>query len=262
MSDGDAPDRAEGFRPTTTSWIEDPGEARDRLSRDPLTPLGHIADASNHAVLCQLGPAADGVYAVYKPAVGERPLWDFPAGSLHRREVATHLVSDLLGWDLVPPTVLRDGPDGPGSLQLFVPHDPAEHYFELVDDERWHAQLARLALFDLATNNADRKGGHILRHTGRDRLHAIDNGLTFHAEPKLRTVVWDVGHIDLDGAWTADVGRFAGALEPGGDAEAVLANLLEPLEITALAARCRWVAGLRRLPTPPPDARPYPWPMV
>ena len=126
---------------------------------------------------------------MYKPQRGERPLWDFPRG-LDRREVAAYRLSETLGFGLVPPTLAREGPYGPGSIQLFVDAEFEEHYFTLRERPEHRAALARLCAFDLVANNADRKSGHCL--LGRDgRLYAIDNGLCFHVEPKLRTVVWD-----------------------------------------------------------------------
>jgi len=126
---------------------------------------------------------------VYKPQKGEMPLWDFPEESLAARESAAYLVSEALGWELVPPTIMRpDGPFGPGSYQYFIPHDPEQHYFTF--DEAIHKRLRPTALFDLIINNADRKGGHIL--LGEDgHIWLIDHGLCFHAQPKLRTVIWD-----------------------------------------------------------------------
>ena len=127
--------------------------------------------------------------AVYKPARGERPLWDYPSG-LYRRERAVYLVSEALGWGLVPPTILRDGPMGPGSLQQFVPADFREQYFSLLERPEHHDALRAICLFDLVVNNGDRKAGHCL--LGEDgHLWAIDHGLCLHEEPKLRTVIWD-----------------------------------------------------------------------
>lgn len=251
------------FAPDQVGWIDDVEAARQVLCEAPLDPLGFISDASNGTMLCRLGSGEDGLYAVYKPAELERPLWDFPDETLHRREVATFEVSRWLGWDLVPPTVLRDGPRGPGSLQLFVPHDPAEHYFVLVDDEAWHRPLARLAMFDMVTNNADRKGGHILRHVGQDRLYGIDNGLTFHPEGKLRTVVWDVPEVPFEPEWAADLRRLSEELDSSGSGlSATLGRLLDPVEVGILRRRADRVAGMDAIPVVHPDARHYPWPPV
>ncbi|WP_205712446.1 SCO1664 family protein [Euzebya rosea] len=250
----------EPFSAQRTGWIDDPNEALARLAADDLQPLGWITSASNGTMLCRLGDPAEELYAVHKPEAGERPLWDFPDGTLHRREVATFLVSDFLGWDVVPPTVLRDGPEGPGSVQLFVPHDPAEHYFALVEESRWHVPLARLAMFDLVTNNADRKGGHVLRRRDTDHLYGIDNGLTFHVEEKIRTVVWDIAHVPFAGAWVEDLRRLQDGLDSDGVLRAALCELLAPAEVDVLARRADLVAQLDAVPRIDPEDRHYPWP--
>ena len=176
------------------------------LGTGAMTVHGRIPGSSNATLLvtCTLGD--DAIPAVYKPARGERPLWDFPNG-LYQREVAAYELSELLGWGLVPVTVLRSsGPHGPGSVQRFVPEDGSEHYFTLRDDQQWWPTLRRLAAFDVVANNADRKSGHVL--LAEDRLWAIDNGLCFHEEPKLRTVVWDFAAEALDTDVLADLRRL------------------------------------------------------
>jgi Phosphatidylinositol 3- and 4-kinase len=238
-----------------------PAQARARLRTGALTPIGFLTGASNHTLYCEVDGPDSGVAAVYKPRAGERPLWDFPDGTLCRREVAADALSRALGWDLVPPTVLRDGPLGEGSVQLFVPHDPQAHYFTLVEDDRWHAELARMALFDLLCNNTDRKGGHVLA-ADDGRLYAIDHGVTFHVDPKLRTVIWDLGGYALPRAWRDDVDRVADDLEGGGALAAELAGLLAPDEVAVLARRARRVAALRTLPDVPEERRSYPWPPI
>lgn len=230
----------------------------DRLRGAELTVVGALAGASNHTLLVQLGN--DQRFGVYKPRMGERPLWDFPPGTLCKREVAAYLVSALLGWDLVPPTVLREGPFGVGSVQLFVLHDPAQHYFTLVDEPALHPRLAQLAVFDLLINNADRKGGHVLRIVDDDRLVGIDHGLTFHVEPKLRTVIWDLGGTALDPGWRADLQRLCNALASRGGDVACFDELLGNDEIAVLRRRAELLAGSKRLPDVAPDRRPYPWP--
>ena len=152
---------------------------------------GRIAGSSNATLLvtCRLGD--DELRAVYKPIKGERPLWDFPGG-LFRREVAAYHLSESLGWGLVPETVQRtEGPFGEGSVQRYVPEDGASHYFTLRDDPKWHPTLKRMCAFDVVANNADRKSGHVL--LAEERLWAIDNGLCFNEDDKLRTVIWDFG---------------------------------------------------------------------
>ena len=176
---------------------------------------GRIAGSSNATLLvtCELG--GEELLAVYKPAKGERPLWDFPGG-LFRREVAAYVLSESLGWGLVPETVRRpEGPFGPGSVQRFVHEDGASHYFTLRDDPRWHAVLMQLCAFDIVANNADRKSGHVL--LAEDRLWAIDNGLCFNEHEKLRTVIWDFGGATLEPRVQEDLARLARRRRARGD---------------------------------------------
>ena len=192
--------------------------------------------------------------AIYKPHRGERPLWDYPSG-LYRREVAVYLVSEFLGWGLVPETVLRhDGPFGPGSLQRFVPAHFEEHYFTMLERPELHDALRTICLFDLLVNNGDRKSGHCL-HGEDGRIWAIDHGLCLHEEPKLRTVIWDFAGQPVPPERLDDVGRLAGS-SPGD-----LATLLDPAEIDALRARA---AAVLRRPVFPvvTSGRAYPWPLV
>jgi uncharacterized repeat protein (TIGR03843 family) len=231
----------------------------DRLAHAELRPRGFLANASNHTLLVEVGATGDGFAAVYKPREGERPLWDFPAGTLCCREVAAYEVSAALGWGLVPPTVLRDGPMGTGSVQAFVPHDPARHYFVLVDDPGNHRELTRMATFDLLVNNADRKASHVLDAQGGTVL-GIDHGLTFHPEPKLRTVIWDLGAAAIEPAWRRDLQRLADELDGDGPLGRRLGELLAPAEIAALSARARALAHRSELIVLPENRRPYPWP--
>ncbi len=231
------------------------------LATAEIKPRGFLANASNHTLLVQVGAAALGVHGVYKPSAGERPLWDFPSGTLANREVAAFLVSDFLGWAVVPPTVMReDGPMGPGSVQLFVPHDPELHYFVLVEDRDTHPALARMALFDLVINNADRKGSHVML-ADDGRIQGCDHGVSFHTDPKLRTVIWDLEGYELRAEWSADLARLAAALVDDSSGLATeLAALLSEREIAALAHRASILRGLRALPAIDPEQRPYPWP--
>jgi uncharacterized repeat protein (TIGR03843 family) len=230
----------------------------DRLRAAELAVLGVLTGASNHTLLVRMDD--DQRFAVYKPRRGERPLWDFPPGTLYRREVAAYEVSRFLGWDLVPPTVARDGPLGVGSVQRFVIHDPQESYFTLIEDSGRHVRLAQLATFDLLINNADRKGGHVLRVTEPDGLVGIDHGLTFHVQPKLRTVVWDLGGAAILREWREDLGRLGIALADGSASVAGLHELLDAAEIAALRRRAGLLATCETLPDVAPDRRPYPWP--
>ncbi len=203
---------------------------------------------------------ADG-FAVYKPQAGEAPLWDFPDGTLYRREVAAYELSALLGWDLVPRTVVRDdGPHGPGALQRFVPHDPQHHYFTLLEahEDAVVAQLRRMVLFDLVIDNADRKGGHVLLEG--DRIRLVDHGVSFHVERKLRSVAWDFAGEPVPPADRQLLASLAGQLARR-SATPVFEPLLEPDEIEALVARADAVAHLTTFPEPV-GPRPYPWPLV
>ncbi|HWH31600.1 MAG TPA: SCO1664 family protein [Egibacteraceae bacterium] len=234
------------------------GERRalERLTAARLEPLGWIRAASNEALLVRLDGSPDDL-AVYKPDSGERPLWDFPPATLARRETAAFALSDWLGWDVVPATVYRDGPHGPGSVQRFVPHDPARHYFVLLEDESLHPVLRRVALFDLVTNNADRKASHVM--LGPEGVRGCDHGLCFHVEPKLRTVIWDFAGEPIGVEDRDDLRRLADALDSGGGP--ALGGLLDPAECAALLRRTRALLGLGHLPDPPEDRRPYPWPL-
>jgi len=234
------------------------GDARvaDVLEEGEMEVHGRIAGSSNATLLvtCTLGRTE--LLAVYKPARGERPLWDFPSG-LHRREVAAYVLSEALGWGLVPETVLRrEGPFGAGSVQRFVPEDGTSHYFTLLEDTAWHPFLVRFAAFDVVANNADRKSGHIL--LAEERLWGIDHGLTFHTQSKLRTVIWDFAGEPLPDELVADLERLVA------DGPAGLVGLLDDEEIAALLGRAAWLVRERSLPEPDGDRDwpPYPWPLV
>ena len=210
--------------------------------------------SSNAIFLADVACNGITVQAVYKPLRGERPLWDFPPG-LFRREVAAYALSEALAWGLVPPTIERDGPYGEGSFQLFVNADFAQHYFTLRQDPTHVERLQRLCLFDLVANNADRKSGHCL--LGPDgRIYAIDNALTFHAEPKLRTVIWDFGGEPIPASLRADVRRLVESGVPP-----ILGTLIEAAEREALMMRARAVAQARRFPQDDGGRR-YPWPLI
>ena len=232
-------------------------QARAFLAEGELELLGRIPWASNATVLAKVRHGELEGLAVYKPVRGERPLWDFPTGTLYRREVAAYLVSERLGWRLVPPTLARDGPLGVGSVQLYVDADPEVTAFELLADG--NPALARIAAFDVITNNADRKAGHCL--AGPDgHVWAIDHGLCFHAQAKLRTVLWDLAGEPLDAPALADLEALA-AEAVGGPLGASLGELLEPDEVAVLARRARALARAGRLPAPR-GGRAYPWPLV
>jgi hypothetical protein len=228
------------------------------MATGDLEILGLLPRSSNYTFLARAGDGDDAVLVVYKPRRGEIPLWDFPEGTLCQREVAAYLVARALGWPNVPATILREGPEGVGSVQRFVPFDPEAHYFTLEPDRA--DDFRRVALFDVVVNNADRKGGHCL--LGEDgTIWVIDHGVCFSEEPhKLRTVIWE--HVDepIEPALLEDLRRFAGELD-GGDAGAVLADLLTPEELAAMRDRVGAVLAHGRFPEPGPG-RPYPWPPV
>lgn len=226
----------------------------DLLARGAISVKGRMPRSSNAIFLVEATLESATVRAVYKPARGERPLWDFPPG-LFKREVAAYVLSEALGWGLVPATVSREGPLGEGSLQWFVPADFEQHYFTLREDTAHHERLKRICLFDLVANNADRKSGHCL--LGLDGLiYAIDNALTFHAEPKLRTVIWEFGGEPIPEALLADVRRLLAAGLPE-----ALTELLEAAEPDALCGRARAIVTAGRFPADT-GGRHYPWPLV
>ena len=232
--------------------------ARAFLAEGELELLGRIPWASNATMLAKVTHGELEGLAVYKPVRGERPLWDFPSGTLYRREVAAYLVSEQLGWRLVPPTLARDGPLGVGSVQLYVDADPEVTAFELLTDG--NPTLPRIAAFDVVTNNADRKAGHCL--AGQDgHVWAIDHGLCFHVQAKLRTVLWDLAGTELEAPVLADLEALAAEATGGGALAAGLGGLLEPSEVAALARRARALVRAGRLPAPR-GGRAYPWPLV
>jgi uncharacterized repeat protein (TIGR03843 family) len=226
----------------------------DLLARGTVTVKARMPWSSNATFLVEAALDDATTLAVYKPGRGERPLWDFPP-CLYRREVAAFLLSEALGWGLVPFTLEREGPLGAGSLQLFVSADFEQHYFTLLEEPAHHNQLRRICLFDLLANNADRKAGHCLLEPG-GRIFAIDNGLTFHVEPKLRTVIWDFALEPIPDALVRDIRRLVAGGLPG-----VLASLLAREEQQALLARARALAKTRRFPANGAGHR-YPWPPV
>ena len=240
------------------------------------------------------------IQAVYKPVRGERRLWDFPPG-LHRRERACFLLSEALGWDLVPPTVIRDGPLGEGSLQLFVLADFSQHYFTLRDMDSLHLPLRRLCAFDFVSNATDRKSGHVLlpidpesigteasdpaaeaaaelsssaepevnsqrvavksrspeeRHLYSQNIFAIDNGLSFHSDFKLRTVLWDYSGEPLPQCVMSDLAAFLARPAPD-----ELVDVLAPAEVDAALERAELLLESGVFPTDPSGQR-WPWPVV
>lgn len=193
---------------------------------------------------------------VYKPRRGEAPLWDFPPGTLCQREVAAYLVSAAGGFDLVPPTILREGPVGVGSVQEFIDHDFDCTAFDLF--ETHVPELRKVALFDLVVNNADRKAGHVFPDAA-GKLWAIDHGICFHEEPKLRTVLWDFAGEAIGDEEHACLERLRRELKSG--LAAALADLLLGEEQIAFRRRLRAALGASVFP-PPGPGRSFPWPPV
>lgn len=225
------------------------------LAEGDMEVHGRIAGSSNATLLvsCRLG--GEELLAVYKPGKGERPLWDFPGG-LFRREVAAFMLSESLGWGMVPETVEREeGPFGPGSVQRFVDEDGTSHYFTLREEPKWHGELMRMCAFDVVANNADRKSGHVLK--GPDgRLWGIDHGLCFHRQPKLRTVIWDFAEDLIPEGILADLDGVAAELPDP------VAGLLSGPERDSLRHRARYLVETGTFPEPLGDRPPYPWPLV
>ena len=230
------------------------------LSEGEIEVEGRIAWSSNATFLVTVRDADLSTLAVYKPQEGERPLWDFAYGTLGIREVAAYLLCETLGWGLVPPTVLRQGPHGLGSVQFFVHAQEEAHYFTIQSDPAYTGDLLRLAAFDVIANNADRKSGHVLLdHQGQ--LWAIDNALTFHAEPKLRTVIWDYAGQPLPGEVLADLQDLEEILVAESRLGQALGHLLAEKEVAALAHRVHKLIQDSRLPNPGPG-RVVPWPLI
>ena len=224
----------------------------DLLRHGEVIVKGRMPWSSNATFLVELTLNGAIGQAVYKPRRGERPLWDFPP-AIYRREIAAYLLSEALGWGLVPRTIEREGPFGDGSLQQFVPADFEQHYFTLREDPAHHERLKQICLFDLLANNADRKSGHCLLCEGS--IYAIDNGLTFHVDPKLRTVIWEFSGEPIPPVWLADVERVVATVPKE------LGALLDRDEREALVTRVRGLVAAGVFPADSSGMR-YPWPLV
>lgn len=232
------------------------------LSRGTLEPAAAMPYSSNYTLLTTVQHEDLEILAIYKPQRGERPLWDFPRGTLYRREVAAYLISETLGFGLVPPTIVRNGPYGPGMLQYYIDNDDDVHLFTLLQAGGYEQEIRRICAFDCLINNADRKSGHALQ--GRDgRLWAIDHGVCFHYEPKLRTVLWDfVGETlpdEVNEAFAALQVRLLAGDDPLTEA---LAGLLAPAETRALKRRLKALIERGVFPEPYPGQPHVPWPPV
>jgi uncharacterized repeat protein (TIGR03843 family) len=228
------------------------------LQKGAINIQGEFMWGSNYTFLVEVEHAGSTIKAVYKPTRGERPLWDFPAATLARREVAAYLVSEALGWRLVPLTLFRKGgPIGPGSLQLFIEHDPEYHYFNFREEDR--RRLPIVALFDSLINNADRKGSHILIDPEK-RMWLIDHGICFHMEDKLRTVIWDFAGESIPDNLCNDIREFRRNLLPSSELADKLKHYLSGDEIQALGTRADRLVSKGHFPNPNPNRRFQPWP--
>ncbi|MFD4956303.1 SCO1664 family protein [Streptomyces sp. NPDC058451] len=260
-------------------------EAAELLAHGELTVRGRIREASNAALFCTVALDGREASCVYKPVAGERPLWDFPDGTLAAREVAAYEVSEATGWSLVPPTVLRDGPYGEGMVQLWIEATPEAELLALLDAEEpgpgWKAigfaevgegrtallvhaddeRLRRLAVLDAVINNADRKGGHLLPTTD-GHLYGIDHGVTFNVEDKLRTLLWGWAGDPLPPEVLAVLEMLRDALSDGAALAARLAALITPAELDATRARVTALLTSGAHPEPPGDWPAIPWPPV
>ena len=233
-------------------------EAIALLEHGELGVEGRLVVASNATLYCSV--CLDGVTAacVYKPVAGERPLWDFPDGTLAEREVAAYEVSAATGWLIVPPTVFRSGPLGPGMVQLWIKTDEDVDVRRLIRGTS-SDQLRRIAVFDAVINNADRKGGHLLP-TRAGHIYGVDHGVSFHAEPKLRTLLWQWSGQPL----RANAGDTLRQLQVGlaGDLGERLAGLLTRREVRSTARRIDQLLASGRHPEPSGEWPAVPWPPI
>ena len=210
--------------------------------------------SSNSTFLVSIIDKKDLVKAIYKPMRGEKPLWDFEPG-LHRREVAAYRLAEAMGLHFVPPTILRDGPQGEGSVQLLIEANPDEHYFAIFEErQELHDQFRAMCAFDIVANNTDRKSGHVL--VDKDsRVWGIDHGLCFAQDFKIRTVIWEFG-----GEAIAE--SLLEKIEPLTQTVPLeVATLLTEQEVIAITERAKWLLDGARFPVDP-SGRHYPWPLV
>jgi len=264
--------------------VDSPGAEATALRLGEIEISGRIMPASNATFFGTATFEGASLDVVYKPTAGERPLWDFPDGTLARREVAAYAVSEALGWDVVPPTVLRDGPAGPGMVQAWREPDPGqdpvdlvrpdalpEGYLHVLDaydgDDRPVAlvhedtdALRHMAVFDVMVNNADRKGGHVLAMSDGHRF-GVDHGLAFNLDHKLRTVLWGWAGDPLDEEDAEGVRAFLDELQrAGSQIRSMLDELLEPAEVATTAKRCERLLREGRMPFPSQSRPSIPWP--
>ena len=244
----------------TKQFTED--EILHTLAAGEVREEGLLPYSSNHSFLVSVRHGEVELPAVYKPQWGENPLWDFAEGSLCRRETAAYVISAELGWDLVPPTVLREATRGLGSIQFYVSNDEERHYFTVCVDARYALSMRKLALFDHVINNADRKSGHCL--IGHDeRMWAIDHGICFHVDPKLRSVIWEFSRQPIEEDLLDALRALADKVDNGESRVATsLAQLLTADEVQALRDRLLTLLETQTYPAPSPFRRNYPWPPI
>lgn len=231
----------------------------DLLRHGALELQRELPWSSNYTFMGTINRDDVAAKVVYKPQQGESPLWDFPTGTLYKREEAAFLVSEALGWQLVPPTISRTGDFGVGMVQFFIEHDPEEHFFTFRDP--WDDQLTRLVLFDILINNADRKGGHVLREQS-GKIWAIDHGVTFHDEYKLRTVIWELAGEPIPPSYLETLNAFQGCIVKGAPLTEQLKRLISPQELQRLRQRVKVLLETQTFPFPRPGRPHVPWPLV
>jgi len=231
---------------------------RADLAAGELEVIGQLVDASNGSLLCRLHrDTPDPAEVIYKPRVGERPLWDFPEGTLSQREVAARVVADALNWTIVPPTVWREGPYGPGMVQEWITTDATIDLVSLVQSD--HPALRRIAVFDALINNADRKGGHLLPDLD-GIIWGIDHGVTFAVDDKLRTVLWHWRGQPIPNDLLSDIGSWLTGWQGEEEWLTELSSLLAADEIKALHERAQQLSEAGTHPFPSPDWPAIPWP--
>ncbi|NJN16361.1 MAG: SCO1664 family protein [Oscillochloris sp.] len=236
------------------------GTVLSALSQGRLEVVTSMPYSSNYTLLVSVEHAGMQLLAIYKPRRGERPLWDFPNGTLYRREVAAYLISEALGFDFIPPTVVREGPYGVGMVQFFVENDEESHLFTMLKEGGYEDEIRQLCAFDVLVNNADRKSGHALKDLN-GRLWAIDHGICFHVEPKLRTVLWDFIDEPLSGDVIAGLCNLRQRLDANDELSQALGKLLDGSEMRALRRRLNRLIERGVFPAPGPGPN-VPWPPV
>lgn len=246
------------IQPDSVAGLSRP-EVERRLNEWPITGIGLHPGGSNYVFVVRLAEGDEEIYGIYKPAAGERPLRDFPYGTLHHREWSAYIVADALGWPAVPPTVVREGPHGIGSVQLFIDADFAKHYFNMREDRL--DDYTPVAMFDVLVNNADRKGGACLLDAD-DTIWAVDHGLTFNPMARRRTVMFEFNGTPYPDELLASIEELLTSLDrPDSALRDKLATALDEHEIDSLLRRARDMIKDRVFPVLDPDWN-VPWPMI